>query len=99
MIKYCRSCGVQIAPKRLEILPTATSCVPCSTTEKKGAITVMKGEGDHTWVETIFMEREDYLRYMEQENKTKKIVASIPKPEQEYDNIAGVIPQIPLTDN
>jgi hypothetical protein len=92
-MRYCKSCGEQIHPKRLEIIPNATSCVPCSTTEKRGAVTVMKGEGDHTWIETIFMEHKDYVRYMEQEGKIKKIVASATKTEyQDYDNIVEPSP-------
>ena len=32
----------------------------------------MKGEGDHTWIETIHLEHEDYKAYMEAENKMRK---------------------------
>jgi hypothetical protein len=32
----------------------------------------MKGEGDHTWVETIHLEHEDYKAYIEAENKLRK---------------------------
>ena len=35
IIRYCKGCKEQINPKRLEILPTATTCVPCSTTQKR----------------------------------------------------------------
>ena len=88
MIKYCRGCGNEIHPKRLEIIPTTTTCVPCSTTEKKGAVTVMKGKGDHTWVETVFLEHNDYVKYMEQETKIHKIIANSSKAEiQDYDDI------------
>jgi hypothetical protein len=86
-IRYCKGCKEQINPKRLEIIPTATTCVPCSTTQKKGAITVMKGEGDHTWVETIFMEYDDFQHYVEQDKKLKRITSKNPKSEyQEYND-------------
>jgi RNA polymerase-binding transcription factor DksA len=68
MIK-CINCGNEIHPKRLEILPTAKTCVSCSTTQKKGGLTVMKGTGDHTWIETIPMEQEEYQKIMDAENK------------------------------
>ena len=38
----------------------------------KGAVTVMKGTGDHTWVETIHLDADDYEKYMEEENKSKR---------------------------
>ena len=86
IIRYCKGCKEQINPKRLEILPTATTCVPCSTTQKRGAVTVMKGEGDHTWIETIFMEHDDFHRYEEQNKKSKRITSKNSKPEyQNYD--------------
>ena len=33
--RYCKGCGEQIHPKRLEIIPNAVTCVPCSTVQKK----------------------------------------------------------------
>jgi hypothetical protein len=65
----CIHCGEEIHPKRLEILPTAKTCVACSTTEKKGGLTVMKGTGDHTWIETIPMEHEEYKKIVDAEKK------------------------------
>jgi len=56
-----------------------TFCVECSEaglgSETKKAITVLKGEGDHTWVETIIMSDLDYNSYLnekDEENKTRK---------------------------
>ena len=68
MIK-CIHCGEEIHPKRLEILPLAKTCVVCSTTGKKGGLTVMKGTGDHTWVEIIPIEHEDYQKLIKEESK------------------------------
>jgi hypothetical protein len=38
----------------------------------KGAVTLMKGEGDHTWIETIHLDADDFDKYQELENKFKK---------------------------
>ena len=72
IIKYCTGCNNEIHPKRLEILPTTTKCVSCSDVKKKGSITVMKGTGDHTWVETIPLEPEEYEKYVELENQSRR---------------------------
>jgi hypothetical protein len=46
----------------------------------------MKGEGDHTWIETIFMEHDDFHRYEEQNKKLKRMTSKNSKPEyQDYD--------------
>lgn len=71
-MKLCISCGNEIHPKRLEILPNATKCVSCSTTNKKAGVTVTKGTGDHTYNDIVIMDHEDYLKYQEMENKTYK---------------------------
>jgi hypothetical protein len=68
-MKKCIQCGGEIHPKRLEILPNATRCVACSNTKQKAGITVTKGEGDHTYNETVIMDHDDYVRYQELENK------------------------------
>lgn len=75
MTKYCKGCGEEIHPKRVEILPNTTTCVSCSNTGMKRGITVLNGdiEKDDTWVDIVFMEPEDYEYYMEQEGKLKKI--------------------------
>ena len=76
-MRNCTGCGELIHPKRLEIMPNTTRCVACSTVQKKGAVTIMKGTGDHTWIETIHLEHEDYKAYMEAENKLRKKGASL----------------------
>ena len=81
----CIHCGQEIHPKRLEILPNAKTCVACSTTQKKAGLTVMKGSGDHTWIETIFLEHYEYQQYMAAENKLRKIASNIPKTEYNED--------------
>lgn len=68
----CIKCGDVIPEGRLKALPTAKTCVNCSGVQKKGVVTIMKGEGDHTWIETIHLEHEDYKAYIEAENKLRK---------------------------
>ena len=68
----CIKCGDIIPEGRLKALPTAKTCVNCSGVQKKGVVTIMKGEGDHTWIETIHLEHEDYKAYVEAENKLLK---------------------------
>lgn len=73
MSKKCVSCGDDIHPKRLEILPKTKTCVSCSTTGRKRGVSMQFGEGDHSYNETIIMEEEDYLKYLEAEARMKKI--------------------------
>ena len=68
----CIKCGETIPEGRLKALPGAKTCVNCSGVQKKGAVTLMKGEGDHTWIETIHLEHDEYKAYMEAENKMRK---------------------------
>jgi len=89
MIKYCKGCGEQIHPKRVEILPNTTTCVSCSNTGMKRGVTVLNGdvEKDDTWVDIVFMEPEDYDQYMKQENKLKNLTSNSSKAElQDFDN-------------
>ena len=69
MTKICTGCKQPIHPKRLEILPSATRCVACSTASKKAGITITKGEGDHTYTETVIMEHDEFVKYKEAEAK------------------------------
>lgn len=70
-MKKCIACGEKIHPKRLEILPDTQKCVNCSNTGKKAGVTVMLGEGDHTYTETVIMEHEEFIEYQELEYKVK----------------------------
>lgn len=80
MSKNCITCGVEIDPRRVAILPHTQTCTQHSTAEKKVAVTVQKGEGDHTWIETYAVEREDYNRMMEIENNWKREVKEVSTP-------------------
>jgi hypothetical protein len=65
-------CEEIIPEGRLKALPGTKTCVNCSGARMKGAVTLMKGEGDHTWIETIHLDADDFDRYQELENKIKK---------------------------
>jgi len=68
-MKKCLACGEEIHPKRLEILPNSTTCVSCSTTGSKAGVSVILGEGDHTYNEIVIMEPEEFEQYKEIEFK------------------------------
>ena len=68
-MRKCITCNEEIHPKRLEILPKATTCVSCSTTGKKAGVSVVLGEGDHTYNEIVIMEPEEFEQYRELEYK------------------------------
>jgi hypothetical protein len=86
-MKNCIKCGEAIPEGRLKALPTAKTCINCSGVQKKGTITVMKGEGDHTWIETIHLEHDEYKAYIEAENKLRrvgsKLLELIDEPQQD----------------
>jgi cysteine synthase len=85
-MKKCSACGEEIHPKRLEILPNATTCVSCSTTGKKAGVSVVLGEGDHTYNEIVIMEPEEFEQYKELEFKINgKRKDDIPHPDEEIE--------------
>ena len=84
MTKICTGCKQPIHPKRLEILPSATRCVACSTASKKAGITITKGTGDHTYTETVIMEHDEFVKYKEAEAKLNKTTFDEITSEDEY---------------
>ena len=86
MSRQCITCGEKIHPKRLEILPNTQTCTQHSTIEKKAAVTVQMGEGDHTWIETYAVDREDLRRFEEAEKSFRKQI------------IEEIAPEIVITD-
>ena len=81
MSRQCITCGEKIHPKRLEILPNTQTCTQHSTVEKKAAVTIQMGEGDHTWIETYAVDREDLRRFEEAEKSFRKQVIEEITPE------------------
>ncbi len=80
-MRKCSVCNEEINPKRLEILPNTQTCVEHSTVEKKVAVTVQMGQGDHTWTETFAVEREEYDRLEEMKGNFTKSLTPENKPE------------------
>jgi len=80
MSRQCKVCDVVIDPRRIAILPDTQTCTQHSTAEKKVAMTVQMGEGDHTWIETFAVEREVYDKIQEAEKNFRK--QSNPKPKK-----------------
>lgn len=80
-MRKCSVCNEEINPKRLEILPNTQTCVQHSTVEKKVAVTVQMGQGDHTWTETFAVEREEYDRLEEMKGNFTKSITPENKPE------------------
>lgn len=70
-IRFCK-CGIQIPPARLKILPNTHMCVNCSDAKPKKPVIVQRGEGDHTYTETIILDHDDYVKYTEEEHKFRK---------------------------
>ena len=99
MIKYCKGCGEQIHPKRVEILPNTTTCVSCSNTGMKRGVTVLNGDvsKDDTWVDVVFMDEETYESYTNTSKKQNNISKKSLKLEMldfeddENDNIDSLI--------
>jgi hypothetical protein len=72
MSRKCIVCEVEIDPRRIAILPNTQTCTQHSTVEKKAAVTVQMGEGDHTWIETYAVDREDLRKIEEAEAQFRK---------------------------
>ena len=67
----CIHCEQEINPLRLKALPGAKTCVNCSTTGAKKSIIVTLGEKDHTCNEIIFLEDDQYEKYISSKNTIK----------------------------
>jgi hypothetical protein len=68
--RICVKCREEINPLRLKALPTAKTCVDCSTTGAKRGMPMMFGEKDHTWTDMVIMEPEEYDRFERQNKQT-----------------------------
>ena len=80
----CPKCENPMPLKRKEL--GYHVCVNCSTVSAKRGVPVMRGTGDHTWVDLEVMTQEQFERYEEMENKTKSEI--IPN-KQNKDNPQG----------
>jgi predicted RNA-binding protein YlxR (DUF448 family) len=83
--RKCIKCKKVINPLRIKALPTAKTCVECSTTGAKRGMPVMFGDKDNTWVDVILLEPEEY----EMLEKAKKKKVSFDKIEDSEMNDDG----------
>ena len=81
----CPKCGDDF-PKLRKDKYGYNFCINCSTESPKRGIPVMRGTGDHTWVDLEVMTQEQFERYEEMENKTKSEI--IPN-RKDKDNLQG----------
>lgn len=72
----CSNCGQPMPELRL-IKAGFSYCVTCSENGlgagRKQGVPILMGEGDHTWVETVIMDAEQYEQYVAQEKAEKKL--------------------------
>jgi hypothetical protein len=61
--RKCIKCREEINPLRLKALPTAKTCVECSTTGAKRGVPMMFGEKDHTWTDMVIMEPDEFDKF------------------------------------
>ena len=80
----CPQCGNPMPVKRREL--GYHVCVNCSTVSAKRGIPVMRGTGDHTWVDLEVMTQEQFERFEEMENKTKSEITPL---REEDNNLQG----------
>ena len=84
MSRHCKVCDVAIDPRRIAILPDTQTCTQHSTAEKKVAMVVQMGEGDHTWTETYAVDREVYDKIQETEKNWRKQSKAAPTPKKKH---------------
>jgi hypothetical protein len=63
-MKICVSCGREINPLRVKALPATKLCIGCAEGKvgRKRGVSVVYGEGDHTYNDLVILEEEDYLK-------------------------------------
>ena len=76
--RNCVYCKQEINPLRIKALPTAKTCVDCSTTGAKRGVPMMFGEKDHTWTDMVIMEPEEFDKF-EKLNKQKSTFETFDK--------------------
>jgi hypothetical protein len=82
--RLCVKCREEINPLRLKALPSAKTCVDCSTTGAKRGVPMMFGEKDHTWTDMIIMEADEFDKF-EKASKQKVTFDTLDKTELNTD--------------
>lgn len=86
--RKCIKCKEEINPLRLKALPSAKTCVDCSTTGAKRGVPIMFGEKDHTWTDMVIMEPEEFDKF-EKLNKQQPTFETLDKVELNNDEDDG----------
>lgn len=60
--KYCKFCGEEIHPLRLDILPNTVTCVKCSKEKPKAGRIVTHGTGEEIYTEMEILTREQAIK-------------------------------------
>lgn len=60
MAVNCIKCKVEIPEGRLKAIPGVQTCVECSTSRMKRAVTIVGGEREDTYNDLIIMEADEY---------------------------------------
>jgi hypothetical protein len=82
--RICIKCRETINPLRIKALPTAKTCVECSTTGAKRGVPMMFGEKDHTWTDMVIMEADEFDKF-EKASKQKATFDTLDKTEMNTD--------------
>lgn len=87
----CIKCNIKIPPKRLEILPGTKTCVNCSTESAKRGVPVMRGTGDHTWVDLEVLTQEQFDEYenLKLSPSKRSQIKTDPLDQEENKNLKG----------
>lgn len=83
--RICIKCKEEINPLRIKALPSAKTCVECSTTGAKRGVSMMYGEKDHTWTDMVIMNPEEYDKF-EKLNEQKSTSEILDKSEMNSDD-------------
>jgi hypothetical protein len=83
----CIHCKIEINPLRLKALPGVRTCVDCSTTGPKKGVVATFGEKDHTYNEVVFLEDDQYEKYLKTQKKAKfdKLESDEDEPKESVD--------------
>ena len=76
--RRCIKCKEEINPLRIKALPSAKTCVECSTTGAKRGVPMMFGEKDHTWTDMVIMNPDEFDRF-EKLNNQKPMFETLDK--------------------
>ena len=83
--RRCIKCKEEINPLRIKALPSAKTCVECSTTGAKRGVPMMFGEKDHTWTDMVIMNPDEFDRF-EKLNNQKPMFETLDKIELNGDD-------------